>query len=226
MPLCLTLSYAYAQENQYVVAIDTTIQGQKKWAPSGVRLGADILTPILYSFDDTRSGAEFIADIDFNTFYLVGEFGFGGIQETGETASYNVDGTYFRAGPDANFISKDKALNSFALGLRYARSSFKETLSGSYDDQDWGLVEKDLSQGTLSSGWVEIAASLKVRLWKGLYTGYTLRFKFARSKPEQPVFETYYVPGYGFANRGNNWSFHYYLYYRISWRKKPIIWKP
>jgi hypothetical protein len=68
-----------------------------------------------------------------------------------------------------------------------------------------------------------MTTGIKVRLFKGLFTGYVLRFRFLRSGtlPDVPL-APYYVPGYGLADRENTWGFRYYVMYRFQWSKKPV----
>ena len=217
---------AQAQESDYAVAIDSTSAGNKPWSPTGVRIGIDLLTPILGAFTTTRNNFEMMADVDFNNYFLVAEAGFGGADEVGETSSYSSQGTYYRIGPDVNFFARDKGLNVFFFGLRFAQSFYNETLTGIYDDDRWGAINKDLDQGTSTSSWAEMNTGLKVRVWKQVFIGYSFRFKFVRfASTDDPQFASYFIPGYGLAARNNNWSFNYYVFYRFNWKKKPIRWK-
>ena len=167
-----------------------------------------------------------MADIDLKNFFLVLEGGFASDNEVGINSSYTSEGAFVRIGPDVNFLPRDDKLNIFFFGLRYAYANYNETLSGSDEDLNWGQVDIDLEQRGRSSSWVEMNMGLKVRVWRGLFTGYTLRFKFSRfSNTDGQQFESYFVPGYGLASRSNNWEFNYYLFYRLHWNKKPIKWK-
>lgn len=199
---------------------------QKVWKPTGLRIGFDILSPILGAFDDSRTSWNFIADIDLKNFFLVLEGGFASDNEVGPRSNYSSEGSFVRIGPDANFLARDDELHVFFFGLRYAYANYNEILIGYEDNLTWGRIDVDMEQRGLSSSWIEMNTGLKIRIWQGLFTGYTLRFKFSRfSNTEDQQFETYFVPGYGLASRANNWEFNYYIFYRFQWSKKPIKWK-
>ena len=215
-----------AQENAYAIAEDSTTTKSAMWKPTGLRIGVDLLSPILGAFDDSRNGWNFIADIDFKNFFLVLEGGFASDNESGIRSNYSSDGAFMKIGPDVNLLARDDKLHVFFFGLRYASATYNETLMGSEANLTWGQTDIDLEQKGQSSSWIEMNTGLKVRLWKGLFTGYALRFKFARfSDTTDQQFETYFVPGYGLASRSNNWEFDYYIFYRFQWKKKPIKWK-
>ena len=214
------------QESDYAISRDSSANEQNVWVPTGLRVGADILGPTLSAFNDSRSFWEFNADVDLKNFFFVTEFGFAKANEEGGTSSYSSEGSFFRVGPDVNFLGRDKELHVFLFGIRFSKAFYNETLSGTIEDQVWGTTNVDLEQSNGSSNWVEMSTGLKVRVWRGVFAGYTLRFKFSRfSNTDDQLFESFYVPGYGLADHINNWSFNYYLYYRFQWNKKPINWK-
>jgi hypothetical protein len=224
--MVLFASSARGQETDYAIALDSGTRQQNVWVPTGLRLGADLLGPTIGLFDDSRSSYEFTADLDLRNFFFVAEAGFATATEAGTTAQYNSQGTFFRVGPDVNFLGREDELTVFFFGLRFAHAIYNETLTGIIEDQTWGTIEIDQEQANGKSNWVEMNTGLKVRLWQGIFAGYTLRFKFSRfSNTGDQQFETYYVPGYGLAGHVNNWSFNYYIFYRFQWKKKAIKWK-
>jgi hypothetical protein len=56
--------------------------------------------------------------------------------------------------------------------------------------------------------------------------GYTGRLKLLKHNTYyEAQFESYYVPGYGPAERTTSWGLNYYIQYRFEWKKKPIPWR-
>lgn len=218
--ICSTFKVV-AQDSPYSVPTDSTNKG-KKFIPTGIRLGADILGPVLYAFDNKLLSYEFTAEIDISNFYLIYETGHVDFAEKNDNVDYMVNGNFTRIGPEVNFLSADKELNNFSIGLRYAWSNFNEKIVGDITEDNWGAVPVNFDINNRSQ-WIEMTTGVKVRLWKGLFTGYIFRFRFIRkgSVPEVP-FEPYYVPGYGLADRSSTWGFRYYLMYRIQWAKKLV----
>jgi len=218
--ICLSFKIL-AQDSPYSVPADSIKKGTK-YIPTGIRFGADILGPILYAFDDRLLSYEFTAEIDINNFNIIYETGHVDFSEINSNVNYSVSGNFTRVGPEVNFLSTNKELNYFSVGLRYAWSNFNEQIIGNVNEDNWGAVPVNFNINNRSQ-WVEMTTGVKVRLWKGLFTGYIFRFRFIRkgSVPEVP-FQPYFVPGYGLADRTSTWGFRYYLMYRIQWAKKSV----
>jgi len=213
---------AFAQESRYSVPIDSTSKGSA-FIPTGIRLGADLLGPALYAFDNRILSYEFTAEVDFRNFFVIFETGHEDFAEVNSNVDYSMSGDFSRIGPEVNFLGTDKQLNSFSIGLRYAWSNFNEKVAGNVEEVNWGAVPVNFDINNRSQ-WVEITTGVKVRLWKGLFTGYIFRFRFIRTGTVPTVpFEPYYVAGYGLADRTSTWGFRYYLLYRIQWSKKPVM---
>lgn len=211
-----------AQENEYSFVVDTTKAGGEIYIPTGIRIGVDLLGPVLYAFDNRTLSYELTTEVDFDRFFIVGEAGYQNFQEQNENVNYKMSGNFFRVGPEANFLHRDNQLNSFSFGIRYSWASFNEKIVGDVNEPNWGAVPVNFDISN-KSWWVEMTTGVKVRLFKGFFAGYVLRFRFLRSStiPDVP-FEPYYVPGYGLADRANTWGFRYYILYRIQWSKKGI----
>jgi hypothetical protein len=211
-----------AQESPYSVPIDSTTNS-RKFIPTGIRIGADLLGPALYFIDNRNLSYEITLETDISNFGIMVEAGHQEFSETNDNVDYKMNGNFLRIGPMVNFLATDKQLNSFTFGLRYAFSSFSETVVGDVVEDNWGAVPVSFDVQNNKSEWVEMTTGVKVRLWKGLFTGYILRFRFLRrgTVPGVP-FEPYYVPGYGLADRSSTWGFRYYLLYRLQWSKKLV----
>ena len=212
---------AFAQESRFSIPIDSTNKSQQ-YIPTGIRLSVDILGPALHAFGNQLVSYEFTVDTDISNYNLMVELGHQQFAEKNENVDYSMKGNFARIGPDVNFLASDKQLNSFTFGLRYAWASFSETVIGNVEEDNWGAVPVNFNTQN-NSYWVEMTTGVKVRLFKGFFTGYVLRFRFLRSGtlPDVP-FAPYYVPGYGLADRENTWGFRYYLMYRFQWSKKPV----
>ena len=220
--LLLSVVSATAQVSLYSVPIDS-LNKSRQYIPTGILIGAEILGPALHAFGNQLVSYEFTVETDINNYNLMVEFGHQEFSEKNENVDYTMTGNFIRFGPEVNFLRTDKELNSFTFGLRYAMSTFSEKLIGDITEDNWGAVPVNFDIQNNKSNWVEMTTGIKVRLYKGLFTGYILRFRFLRtgSLPDVP-FTPYYVPGYGLADRQNTWGFRYYVIYRFQWSKKPI----
>jgi len=215
---------AQEQETKYAIKLDST--SHSKWSPTGVRFGLDIAGPIYNLFEPTISNYEGMADIDFGKFFGVVEIGQGSYKSTDTPTSYTSNGFFYRVGADVNLTAKDSKLNILFFGLRYATSSFNETLSGELANGGWGINPISSEQNKSSVNWVEMNIGLRVRILKSFFMGYVVRFKLLKHNTfSEGNFDTYFIPGYGVAKNTSNWGIGYYVQYRIEWKKKPIRWK-
>jgi len=215
---------AQEHETKYAIEMDSTLHN--KWAPTGLRIGADIAGPIYNLWEPSISNYEGMADIDFNKFFGVIEIGSASYQSTDTPTSYTSNGAFFRIGADVNMTPKDYKLNILFFGIRYATTTFKESLSGELQNSGWGLNAIEATQSKSSVNWVELNIGMRVRLVNSFYTGYSLRFKLLKHNTfSENNLETYFIPGYGLAENTSNWGVSYYVQYRIEWKKKPIPWK-
>lgn len=136
----------------------------------------------------------------------------------GGSYDYESDGSYYRIGFDRNFIKDDVSGNVLSLGLRYANASFDEVLNSTFDN-GFGQETISLTNSNVSSRWFELAFNLRGKLASNLYTGFTLRWKFARQMSGQGTLQSFDVPGFGTTKRQNATSFDYYLAWRIPFIK-------
>jgi len=203
---------------------DTTKTRKGKFLPTGVRAGIDVVGPIRNQLADNFSGWEATVDIDFNRYLLVADYGYTSSQFSAEGSDYRNDGNYWRAGIDANFLTRDKDRNVFFLGLHYGRSSYNETMSITTEDPIWGSFTQDYSNQGLNARWLELNGGLKVKIWRWLWLGYTARYKFGLKQDESKEMLSHEIPGYGRTNDPATWGFNYYVFMRLPFRKTtPIL---
>ena len=102
--ICLTLSKGYSQT--VVINPDST---KKNFAPTGIRLGTDLISVVRNFTKDDFTELNFSVDVDFNRYFFVAEYGIldQSFMADDGTATYNVDGSFFRFGPEVNFLKKD-----------------------------------------------------------------------------------------------------------------------
>jgi hypothetical protein len=208
----------------YAIKIDSI--NHNAWAPTGVRLGFDIAGPIYNYFEPSVSNYEMVADVDLSKFFLVVGMGKGAYTAKESITDYSNSGFFFRVGADVNMTPRDPKLNDLFFGLRYATSSFSESLNGNVTSENWDDIVVDEEQQKSNANWIEMNLGMRVRLWDNIFTGYTIRCKlFKHNAYNEGKFESYFIPGYGVASNTINWGISYYVQYRIAWKRKPIPWK-
>lgn len=209
---------AGAQTKSDTIRTDTV---RNRYTPTGVRVGYDMINPVKTYVQDNFKGWELQADVDFDRYYLVVEYGNWGKNLASDSAAYANTGNYWRAGIDVNFLTKDPERNVFFLGARYGRSVFSETMSVMRYDPAWGHHSDTFRHSDVTASWVELTTGLKVKIWKMVWLGYTARFKFARSAAGSSEMLPYNIPGFGNTDKDTAWGFNYYLLVRLPLRKTP-----
>lgn len=220
MLLVFLTALAFAQARQDTIARDTI---KNKYLPTGVRAGFDVLTYGKSRFQDNFSGWEFQGDVDFDRYYLALEYGNWGKKMNSDSAAYENQGTYWRAGIDVNFLTTDPERNMFFLGARYGRSKFTESMSVMRFDPVWGLLADNFYQTDVNASWIELTTGLRVKIWKIIWLGYTGRLKFGLSTKGATEMLPYDVPGFGRTDKETTWGFNYYFMVRLPIRKAPPV---
>ncbi|UII33514.1 DUF6048 family protein [Fulvivirga ulvae] len=207
-----TLTYA----QKVKVQLDTT---SRRFIPTGIRVGGDLIGFGKTLRKDDYMQYDFQADIDFYRYFLNVEY--GQMERTLEnaTATYKVEGSYFKIGPDINFLHRDPDQSALFFGLRYASTTFSDNLSFSYTNDTFGDGNSEISNNDLKADWFEMVTGMKVKMWKFIWLGYTARFMFGVDTFERNELIPNEIPGYGRADKTVSWGFNYYLIFRIPLRK-------
>lgn len=187
--------------------------------PTGIRVGADIVAPVYTISDNRFSGYEFSADVDFYRYYLAADIGRWERNLKGTDSRYTNSGNYFRAGVDINFLKKDPDRNMLFFGFRYGRSVFSEQVERTVTDPVWGIQSDVQSDAGRKAGWLEITGGLRVKMYRFIWMGYTVRYKFALHTISNGSPDVYDVPGYGGTFKTTTWGFNYLIMVRIPVRK-------
>lgn len=192
----------------------------KRFIPTGVRLGTDVVALIQSSRDDSYSGWEVNADVDFYRYFFTVDIGNWSRNFQSLDDTYSNDGNYFRVGIDVNFMPKDPNGNLLLLGARYGRSVFSETYFVHVKDTVWGTSDQHYVNTDVPARWFELTAGLRVKIWKIIWLGYTARYKFALATGSTPTMLPHDIPGYGRNEKKSAWGFNYQLLIRLPIRKK------
>ncbi len=210
--LALLLSVALSAQVSDSVSIP-----QKNWRINDIKIGANIVRAARTFIGSGKDTQELQASLNTNKFDFVIDYGTEK-NTIGGAYSYENEGTYYRVGLDRNFVKNESSGNALSLGLRYSRASFEDRLNYT-SDVGFGTQEIMLSNSNLQARWLELVVNLRGKLISNLYTGFTLRWQFARNVNGEGVLQTYDIPGFGNTRRENSTAFDYYLMWRIPLRK-------
>ena len=221
LAVCLVPVLGMAQEPADTLAGGAPAPEEENtpFRPEAVRLGVDVSHLVGNVVDPDRKFYEVNTDVSFGKYLLSADWGTGSQHLYEEGLDYQVSGNYFRIGPDVNFIPENLDWNAFFVGLRFGLSSFDEKLTTTFFVPGWDTLSVTPDRHA-SAHWFEGVGGLKARVWKGLYMGYTLRFKFGIRVHDDPLFTPYHVPGFGKVGDGSRFSFSYHLMYRIPFRQQ------
>lgn len=214
----------------FTSSLSVAARNQYGW-PTGIQIGADIMRPLQYKYNDRESRLfELNATMDFANWMLEGDFGWGSIHWNGKCKEkyflsvYDSQGQYMRAGLNYNLLKDTPDKNSAFLGLRYAHSFFADYLKsricyGCDSNGKAHVVDKgptiNSRQYGVRAGWFEVVAGGKVKLWKLLYIGGTIRYKFRLRIYNTNNHIPYDILGWGIGNKEEVIGFSCYLALRI-----------
>ena len=140
----------------------------------------------------------------------IGSSVFGGDFLSSEVAvDVNLKNRFF---PIAELYKKQHG-HMLLVGLRYGVSSFKYDVDAlglddpiyggivgnpNLDDEIWGGSLPYNHKGMKGSmQWAEFCVGIRAHVWKALYMGWSLRFKFKLSASADEYGDPWYVPGFG-----------------------------
>lgn len=193
-----------------------------RFIPSAIHAGIDLIGPGKTIFRDDVDLLNFYAGIDMYKYTFNVEYGRETRIEENASSRYEASGSYYRFGPDVNFLFRDPDFSALYFGVRYGRTTFSDQLNYQASDAVWGDYEGNLENESLSSGWGEAVAGMRVKLFQWAWFGFTGRFKFGVKSFTDNELIPYYVPGYGRADLETTWEFNYWLIFRLP-LKKPAM---
>lgn len=217
------LKYFYSRVLMFlwILTASQTSWAQSKYVPTGIRVGIDVFEPISRIWQKDRSQHEFNVDIAFHRVLFEADYGRVSIKREGVSKQSNVsiyknNGDLFRIGLDYNFLKKNPSHSAVFIGARYAMSSFKDELTSTIEKQEyWEGRPVDAQQDNLKASWLELVGGAKVKVLKGLFVGFTVRFKFNKHVRNTHAYIPFDVPGWGLNELKTYAGFSYYLSYRI-----------
>lgn len=194
-----------------------------KFIPTGIRLGTELINIGRSASNSDLTEYTFTADIDFHRYFLNVEYGTLDRSFEDQVGSlYSVSGSYFRIGPDINFLKKDPDGNALFFGFRYGTTQIDDELTYTNTSSVFENEPRTISNSGLRANWGEMVTGLKVKIWKMVWLGYTARFRFGADTFERNELIPHIIPGYGPTEETVTWGFDYWLMIRIPFRKKPV----
>ncbi|HYH56491.1 MAG TPA: DUF6048 family protein [Anseongella sp.] len=228
--LLLSLGLA-AQDTPRAVPADTTALTEEEtprprrvdtipWERSGLRVGIDLLKPILSFMNDQPQGAEFSLDYEIKkNYFAVVEGGWQQMELDEVRYNYATDGIFGRLGVDYNFMKRMRPRSSEMayVGFRYGFSSFNlQADSVLLSEGYWGDLLTNVPRTSLQAHWAELLLGVKAEILDNFFLGWTIRAAFLAGggitkRDVVPV----RVPGYGRTEKKPVFGFTYSIFYRF-----------
>ena len=209
---------------------DTLIKKDKLLKINKIRLGFDLLKPILSSSEGDNLNYEIVGDLQLTeNIYLAGEYGLIDKVIEDENINFNSSGSFLRIGFDYNMFENWIGMdNSIYVGLRYGTSSFSSKILDynvrNKDSYFSNLVTNEfqtIEYSNLSGNWIEILLGIKVETFKNVYLGLSLRLNKLLSDKKPDNFGNLFIPGFNKVTDENTFGsgFNYTLTYSIPLKK-------
>lgn len=220
--LALVVSGSSFSEVMAQVVLSDSIPKTKMVLPTLLRVGTDLLGATRSAIDETRDSWEIQAEVDIYRYFIAIEYGRESYRFANTNYDYENDGSYFRVGADINLIPREAFGSVLYFGLRYARSTFNEELSGVISDPVWDYVVINSTNNGIEARWIEIVTGMKAKIWKNMYLGYALRLKVSPKikNPSELKLDPYQIPGFGLASQNSFYGVNYYVAWQFPFRQK------
>lgn len=197
---------------------------------NGVRINAEIIRPILSIVQNNYTAYEFNIDVGIKPkLFLAADFGYQNhLQEDSlPSFSYKTTGRYFKIGVDRNFINFENSVDDVvSLGVRYGVASLTNTIKNAIVfNEYWGNSDPFSDSENFQAHWLELVVGMKTPIFKNVYMGWDLRGKILLYQNSE-ISKRPYIAGFGNPSSTTlkfSSSFHYYLSYRIPFKKKILV---
>lgn len=190
----------------------------------GLLITADISAPVMKLLGTQYGSYEVGLELDlYHRFFPVIELGVGAAQYAPANNNYTFNCTpslYGRVGLNYNFFYNNGSESFVGIGLRYGLTSFKYNWDNiTLNDNYWGsTIVTSTPYETAFAHWGEIAAVLRVQIYKNFYMGLSARYRLLIDCGSSQYGEPYFIPGFG--PQAGGFGFTYTVGYNIPFGKK------
>lgn len=189
-----------------------------------ITLGAGIGDAVGRIFGQDYSSFDFSASLNmWNRLSPIIELGVGWANSTPEELNYTYKGKlapYAKIGANYNFMFKSHPDYQFFAGLRAGYSTFKYDITNiSISNGYWGENQTiNLLNQKSHAMWGEFALGLRVKLWRCISAGWTLKYHHVFSYKKNPNGDPWFIPGFG--SRTSKLAVGFSVYYTLPTSKK------
>lgn len=170
---------------------------------NGVNVGFNFFDAIMLIAGQSYASFDVHASVSLhNWFFPTMECGLGysDNHQEGTTLVYRTKlSPYIKIGIDYNFLYKSNPDYMAGLGLRCGWSRPAYEITGGYISSDyWGQTsEFSIPNQSVNAFYGEALAVIRVKLYKSLSMGWSIRYRFKMKIPDASNSTPWYIPGYG-----------------------------
>lgn len=180
---------------------------KQKLTFQGVYLSADAFGYIYPLFvKDKYYSTDISATINIgNRFFPVVEAGFGHTNMVSQLyeIGYSTSAPYYRIGMDYNVQYKNGRPNYIYLGGRIGYTDFDYSVNApALKDPIWGNeVPVQFTDMPCRAIWAEAVGGVRAEIFKNIYMGWSLRYKYPIHKNPIANGGPWYIPGFGASSK-------------------------
>lgn len=189
-----------------------------------VTVGVDIWDAVMRATgQDWGLGGVWASVSMHNRYMPVIEMGMGQCTHRSQQPAYRYwsgVAPFFKIGIDYNFLYNSSPDYKFLAGIRYGFSPFSyEVTDATVNNGYWHQqVPVTVPSQKVTAQYFEVLLGLRVKLWKGLAAGWSIKFHRLLSEGHPPYGKPWYIPGYG--SRGPSFAASFSLSYTIDLHRK------
>lgn len=182
-------------------------------------LGVELAGPAMHFIAPETFVLSASADLEIRPNLMAAiELGNAHVNVKQPAAEYNVSGQFFRIGANYNLLQQNPAIhgNQIFMFLRYAASfNTHNAPVVQLIDPVWGNQEVSFDQLSYQAHWAEVGAGLRTRIFHNFFLGWNVRAAFMISQTDNENTKPFFVSGFGRNQNNTQFSFQYFIYYRI-----------
>ena len=183
-------------------------------------IGAEIGNTIVALLDDHRDSYwdAFAKVRVYKRWNLTASF--GSEKHTYNKNDWNIDveGNFLKFGIEFGFPQTKNINNQYLIGLRYAISSFDQTINQFVIRTHNGAdnIFGSLPKASVQTRWLEIVVGAQLELFKtGFFASVAFTPRIKLSETTQNNSENLYTPGFGEDINSRSFGFNWSIFYRI-----------
>lgn len=190
-----------------------------------VTVGVDIWDPVMKLLGVQYGGIGFWGELSLhNRFKPIFEFGLSSADIRPDGMNYTFKSPmapFFKLGMNYNIFYNSNPDYQLLFGLRYAFTPFKWRIDNALPNNSyWPAEPFSIPQQNSTTGYIELVASIKVKIIKNISMGWQLKYHSIIHQSKNAYGRPMYIPGFG--KRGTPITGGFSIMYTLPLNKKAL----